>query len=190
MSRPHALRGSVLLAAIALVGMVIAAPAVAQSPGASGSPAPPMGSPLASPGASAAPSGSGTPSASPSPSGSPAATGSPSASAGVARVIELEEDAALQILMDGQKVTELAVTVGETITFRVTNTAGYLHNLYIGTDEQLKDNQVEGLPGVPDFAEGTQEFTWTVPPDVTSLKFGCTVPGHYQLMQGTFTVAG
>ena len=36
---------------------------------------------------------------------------------------------------------------------------------------------------------GTQEFTWTVPDDVTGIKFGCTVPGHYQLMNGTFSVA-
>jgi azurin len=28
-----------------------------------------------------------------------------------------------------------------------------------------------------------------VPDDVSGLKFGCTVPGHYSLMQGTFSVA-
>jgi azurin len=51
-------------------------------------------------------------------------------------------------------------------------------------------NQVDGLPGLPDFIEGTQDFTWTVPDDVASLKYGCTVPGHYQLMQGVFVVQG
>jgi azurin len=28
-----------------------------------------------------------------------------------------------------------------------------------------------------------------VPADISGLKFGCTVPGHYALMQGTFSVA-
>ena len=105
-----------------------------------------------------------------------------------ARVIELEMDAALQILENGVKVTEIPVTIGETITFRITNTAGYAHNFWIGPDQALLTSQTEGLPGIPDYNEGTQEFTWTVPEDAASLKFGCTVPGHYQLMNGTFVV--
>jgi uncharacterized cupredoxin-like copper-binding protein len=106
-----------------------------------------------------------------------------------ARVLEIEETAALQIQLDGEQVHDIPVTVGETITFRVTNTAGFPHNFYIGPDQQLASNQVQGLPGVPEFSSGTQEFTWTVPADVTELKFGCTVPGHYTLMQGTFSIA-
>ena len=39
---------------------------------------------------------------------------------------------------------------GETITFSITNTAGYAHNFWIGTDQQLMTNQVQGLPGLPD----------------------------------------
>jgi azurin len=37
---------------------------------------------------------------------------------------------------------------------------------------------------------GLQEGTWVVPADVSDLKFGCTFPGHYKVMQGTFTVSG
>jgi len=33
-------------------------------------------------------------------------------------------------------------------------------------------------------------LAWTVPEDIASLKFGCTIPGHYETMQGTFSVAG
>jgi plastocyanin len=106
------------------------------------------------------------------------------------RVIELEMNAALQILQDGQQVKELNVAVGETITFRVTNTAGYDHNFIIGPESALMANQVEGLPGTPVYTEGTREFTWVVPENAAELKFGCTVPGHYTLMNGSFVVGG
>lgn len=108
-----------------------------------------------------------------------------------ARIIELDANAALQFTdKAGTQVKEIAVTPGETITFKVTNTAGYLHNFYIGTDQQLMNAQNADMVGIPDFAEGTQEVTWTVPEDITGLKFGCTVPGHYQIMQGIFVAAG
>ena len=102
-----------------------------------------------------------------------------SAAPAEARVIELEMNASLQILENGAQIKEIPVTIGETITFRITNTAGYSHNFWIGPDQALLTNQTEGLPGIPDYSEGTQEFTWTVPEDAASLKFGCTVPGHY-----------
>jgi hypothetical protein len=156
----------------------------------------PSASPSAEPSASpsAEPSPSGAPSAEPSPSGVPSAAPSPGPTGvspsppGEARVIELEMTGTLQILRDGEQVKDIPVTIGETILFRVTNTAGYAHNLYIGPEELLASNQVSGLPGIPDFTEGTREFEWLVPEDVTSLKFGCTVPGHYQLMNGTFSL--
>jgi hypothetical protein len=107
-----------------------------------------------------------------------------------ARIIELDANAALQFTdKAGTLVSEIAVTPGETITFKVTNTAGYLHNFYIGTDQQLMSAANAEMIGIPDFAEGTQEVTWTVPDDITGLKFGCTVPGHYQIMQGVFVAA-
>ncbi len=107
-----------------------------------------------------------------------------------ARVVELEMNAALQMLENGAQILEIPVTIGETITFRLTNTAGYAHNFWIGTDQQLLTNQTQGLPGIPDYSEGTQEFTWTVPEDAANLKFGCTVPGHFTLMNGAFVVQG
>jgi hypothetical protein len=116
----------------------------------------------------------------PSPGGPPAE----------ARVIELDANAALQFTdKAGTQVKEIAVTPGETITFKVTNTAGYQHNFYIGTDQQLMNAANAEMVGIPDFSEGTQEVTWTVPADITGLKFGCTVPGHYQIMQGVFVAA-
>jgi uncharacterized cupredoxin-like copper-binding protein len=108
---------------------------------------------------------------------------------GEGRVIELELDGALQIKQDGQRVTDIPVTPGETVVFKLDNTAGFAHNFWIGTDQQLMTNQVQGLPGVPEWSTGVQELTWVVPDDVSGLKFGCTVPGHYSLMQGTFSVA-
>ena len=52
-------------------------------------------------------------------------------------VVELEADAALRFLQDGQQIREIEVTPGETVVFRVDNTAGFPHNLYIGADEDL-----------------------------------------------------
>jgi len=105
------------------------------------------------------------------------------------RVIELEETGALRITQNGQRVTNIPVIPGETIRFLITNTAGFDHDFYIGTEEQLAANRVEGLSGVPTFStDRPQEFDWIVPEDVTGLKFGCTLRGHYQLMQGTFSV--
>ena len=117
-------------------------------------------------------------------------TAAPAASLGPieGRAIELEL-AALSIVMDGAPVKEIAVTPGETVTFVLTNTANAPENFWIGTDAQLGSNQTVGLPGVPEFSSGTQQFTWEVPADVTGLKFGVTVPGHYLLQQGVFTVA-
>lgn len=119
-------------------------------------------------------------------------TGTPEASAPAAevRIIELVATASLQFTDPaGTQVTQIAVTPGETVTFKVTNGAGFAHNFYIGTDQQLMNAANAEMVGIPDFSEGTQEVTWTVPADITGLKFGCTVPGHYQIMQGTF-VAG
>jgi hypothetical protein len=121
------------------------------------------------------------------PTASPGTPGSPDAS-GTARTIALELTANLQIHQDGQQVTSLTVTEGETIHFEVTNSAGFSHNLYIGPPEQLATNQTAGLPGVPDFTEGTQSFDYTVTAETASLEYACTIPGHYQLMRGTFTV--
>ena len=44
--------------------------------------------------------------------------------------------------------------------------------------------------GIPTWQTGVQELdVGRARPTSRGLKFGCTVPGHYALMQGTFSVA-
>ena len=138
--------------------------------------------------ATAAPSDApASPAASVAPSAAPSA-GSSAEPAG--RVIELELNAALQILQGGVQVKDIPVTPGETIIFKVVNTAGYDHNFYIGTDQDLMADNVAALVGMPTWLDAEpREFTWVVPDDIAGLKYGCTVPGHYMLMQGVFSVA-
>jgi len=182
------------------------APAVTPAPAsAAPSAAPASAEPSGVP-ASAAPSdvpASAAPSAAPSDAPSTQAPASPDASVApsvgpsagpsgepAGRVIELEMNAALQILQDGAQIKDIPVTPGETVTFRITNTAGYVHNFWIGPDQALMLNQTEGLPGIPDWTDAEpREFTWVVPDDIAGLKYGCTVPGHYSLMQGVFSAA-
>ena len=122
--------------------------------------------------------------------GSAAPGGEPVAPSGEARVIDLVATGALQFTDPaGTQVRDIPVTPGETITFRVDNTAGFDHNFYIGTDEQLIVPAGTTDVGIATWQTGVQELTWVVPADITGLKFGCTVPGHYALMQGTFSVA-
>ena len=111
------------------------------------------------------------------------------AAGGEPRVIELEADAALRFLEDGERIEEIPVTPGETVIFRIDNTAGFAHNFYIGADADLMVPSGSTEVGIPDWDNGVQELEWTVPEDVTDLRFACTVPGHYILMQGDFTVS-
>jgi uncharacterized cupredoxin-like copper-binding protein len=144
------------------------------------------------------------PSASVAPGGSPAADGTAAPADGTAapadgtaappagegRVIELVATASLQFTTpDGTQVTDIPVTPGETVVFRIDNTAGFDHNFYIGTDAELNVPNATTEVGIPNWTSGVQELTWVVPEDISGLKFGCTVPGHYALMQGTFSVA-
>ena len=124
------------------------------------------------------------------PAAGSAAPGEPVAPSGEARVIDLVANGALQFTdAAGTQVRDIPVTPGETITFRIDNTAGFDHNFYIGTDEQLIAPAATTEVGIPTWQTGVQELTWVVPADITGLKFGCTVPGHYALMQGTFSAA-
>jgi putative lipoprotein len=111
-----------------------------------------------------------------------------SSGSGEPRVIELEADAALRFLQGGEQVAEIPVTPGETVLFRIENTAGFAHNFWIGTDEELMVANGSTDVGIPDWDNGVQELEWVVPDDLTGLRFGCTVPGHYTLMQGDFTI--
>ena len=99
-------------------------------------------------------------------------------------MIELEETSSLQILQNGQPVTSIPVVAGQTYTFKITNSAGFVHDFYLGPPDQLAAGTTDGLPGVPEFETGTQEFTWTADASSTGWQFGCTVPGHFQTMHG------
>jgi len=104
------------------------------------------------------------------------------------RVIKLQETAALEILgEDGQKTASIPVKAGETVRFEIENTAGYEHNLWIGTDAELNVPNATTAAGVKGFTTGTQTFDYTVP-ESGDLKFGCTVPGHYSLMNGALAI--
>jgi len=159
------------------------------SPGGSPGESPATGSPGAT-GAPGSPAGTGAPSATGSPGVSPSPSGpaSPGATGATGEAIELVETASLQIQQDGQPVTSLTVQQGQTYVFRVANEAGFPHNFYIGPPDRLEANDVSGLPGIPDFPEGTREFEYTVTEETATLEFACTVPGHYPMMHGTFTV--
>jgi hypothetical protein len=122
----------------------------------------------------------------PGPSAAPIESpGTPDAPRGIA----LDLTASITITdPDGEVVSAIAVVPGETLEFDVTNTAGFSHNFYIDTEEVLSTTtgDIPDAPGIPEFTEGTQTLTWTVPEDVTSLQFACTVPGHYPTMHGDF----
>lgn len=161
---------------------------------------PPAPTPVASAGASGAPA-SGTPAASgaassPAMSGMPTGSGAPAASGGAGggtaagQTVTLDETAALQITdANGQQVTNINVKKGETVHFKITNTAGFTHNFYVGKVSDLEAANASALTGTGDFASGTKEFDYTFSDTSAPLGFGCIVPGHYQAgMKGTFTV--
>jgi hypothetical protein len=117
----------------------------------------------------------------------PPAPSSPSASQGPgsARHIDLVETSMMQILDGaGQPVPVLVVRPGETVEIGITNGARFPHNLVIGPHDALAAGEIADLPGVPAFTGSTRSFTWTVPASVDDLWFGCTVVGHFAVMQG------
>lgn len=110
------------------------------------------------------------------------------------RVIHLEATASIQFVDEnGSQVTQLEVVEGETIQFEIDNTAGFDHNFYIGTSEELMVPSGTTDTGIPTWQSGVQTLTWTVPapgeapPD---LEFACTVPGHYSTMHGDIVIQG
>jgi hypothetical protein len=123
------------------------------------------------------------------PAGSPPPA-EPPAEPGEARVIDIVATGALQFTTPaGEQLRDIPVTPGETVRFRIDNQAGFDHNFYIGTDAQLITPSATTETGLPPWQTGVQELEWVVPADISGLKFGCTVPGHYSLMQGTFSVS-
>ncbi|MBX3031969.1 MAG: hypothetical protein KF809_17625 [Chloroflexi bacterium] len=126
-----------------------------------------------------------TPPATPAPTGAP---GSPDATAGTARTVHIELTGSLSFVQDGERLTSLEVTEGETIHFVLDNTAGFSHDFLIGTADQLSQRLIDGLPGVPEWTSGVEEFEYQVTAETAGLQFACTVPGHYGPMHGDFVV--
>lgn len=110
----------------------------------------------------------------------PTAEPSPSASAPAGNVIELEATGNLRFAQGGTPIDMLELTIGEEYTFRVDNTAGFIHNIWLGPPERLAANDVDGLPGIADWESGVQEFSWTATEEAQGWEFGCTVAGHYE----------
>ena len=105
------------------------------------------------------------------------------------RVIELNVTGTLQITDPaGDKLASIPVKAGETVTFRVTNTAGFDHNFYLGAESVLSTTTTTtsaDLPGIPTFASGTKDFTYTFE-TTDPLQYACIIPGHYGPMHGDF----
>jgi hypothetical protein len=117
---------------------------------------------------------------------------SPDADSGIgtgpSRVIEIEATATLQFVDEsGGLLKEIGVTPGETVLFRVHNTADFDHTFYIGSESTLREPQGTTDVGIGTWYSGVRELEWTMPDDVSGSMFGCTVPGHYSVMHGMFT---
>jgi mono/diheme cytochrome c family protein/uncharacterized cupredoxin-like copper-binding protein len=127
--------------------------------------------------------------AAPSPSGSaPPASVSNPGTAQSPRVIKVDETASLTITDDkGSQLGAVPVKAGEVVEFQVTNTAGFDHDFYVGTADDLKAGATANLKGIPAFSSGTKSFTYTVPSS-GQLQFACTIPGHYQTMHGDLQI--
>ena len=119
----------------------------------------------------------------PAPAATPA---EPTVAVDADHVIRLELTADLKIKQDGQQVSTIPVTAGETYTFEVTNTAGFDHDFFIGSDSDLSAG-AGGLPGIQAWSGGMRDFPYTFD-GPGPLAFGCTIPGHYALMKGFFDI--
>lgn len=105
------------------------------------------------------------------------------------RVIALQSTADLHFKdAAGNVVTQIDVVAGETVQFEVDNTAGFDHNFYIGTPEELSVPNGTTDVGHPAWQSGVQSITWTAGGE--GLQFACTVPGHYNTMNGMIVVSG
>ncbi|HWH36638.1 MAG TPA: hypothetical protein VNT28_02550 [Candidatus Limnocylindrales bacterium] len=116
----------------------------------------------------------------PSPQPTEPASPQPTDGEPVGNVIDLEMTQNLRYARDGQVIDSLELVVGEEYTFRVDNVAGFIHDIWFGPPDRLAAGDTEGLPGLPEWSEGVQEFSWTPTAEAEGWEFGCTVQGHYQ----------
>jgi mono/diheme cytochrome c family protein/uncharacterized cupredoxin-like copper-binding protein len=120
------------------------------------------------------------------------ATAAPVESPGTAdnpRVVEVHAKGVKWVDPAGQPLTAISVVDGETIEFHIVNDDGFPHNFHIGGAAELSTaTDQTDLPGVDNFASGTQTFTYTVEALPDQPQFACTVPGHYSSMNGSLAV--
>lgn len=121
-------------------------------------------------------------------------TRSTAADAGIAdRVIEIKTTDDLRF-----EPSDLTVTAGETITFRLINDGALMHDFTLGDEETQIEHEAEmsdmgamahDEPNVAIIPPGeTIELTWTFSETGTVL-IGCHQPGHYAAgMTGRITV--
>lgn len=118
--------------------------------------------------------------------------GMPADPADADRTIEI---ASADIVFEPDAVT---ITVGETVTFTVTNTGALPHDFLIGTSEMQDEHDAEMAEGMAGMHEEpnafvlavgeTKSMTWTFT-EAGVLLFGCHQIGHYAAgMVGTITV--
>lgn len=128
------------------------------------------------------------------PSAGPPATPAPITSPGTVdspRVIEIEGAAIPQWVdpASHQPVTAMSIVQGETVEFHIINKSTTLHNFHIGSAAELSTApEINALPGVDTFMNGTQTFTYTFETIPQQPEFACTVPGHYATMNGDLLV--
>ena len=127
------------------------------------------------------------------------AVGGPAdAGATVSRTVEIHAGDDLRFQPD-----QVAVKVGETITFKLVNTAQVEHDFTLGDDAAQTEHEKEmramssgDMAGMGDSGNAihippgqTKTITWTFTKAGTTL-YGCHEPGHYASgMKGTITVA-
>lgn len=121
--------------------------------------------------------------------------GEPAEASASTRVIEIDANDDMSF-----GPSDLAVSVGETVTFRVFNMGVIPHDFTIGDEEMQDDHELEMSGGDMHEAEDpnailvqpgeTREITWTFT-EPASLLIGCHVPGHWAAgMRGTLTIDG
>jgi mono/diheme cytochrome c family protein len=121
----------------------------------------------------------------------PAASAAPieGGTADAPRIVKLTAAADLRFKDEaGNPVAQLDVAAGETVQFEIDNTAGFEHNFWIGTPDELAVPNGTTDVGLPAWTSGVQTLTWTAGGD--GLQFACTVPGHYSTMNGAVVVQG
>jgi len=113
--------------------------------------------------------------------------GEPGDAADVDRVIEIDMTDELRF-----DPSEIDVAAGETVEFRLTNTAPSPHEFVIGPSHEHSDDMHHGEDNATGEIEpgGSASVIWSFPESGTA-TFACYIDGHDQAgMTGTVTVSG